>query len=125
MQFVLHFDAVGALIFIMDYLKQKNTTLCALAARIPKFYIVRRDVGCPPSEKPKVLKHLVKNAGGREVDATDGVKIKDAHGWVMIIPDEAAPTCHVVAQSQSEEYAQELCLGLEQEILNLENPKQP
>lgn len=105
-QFVLYFDGAGALCRILDFLQKEKTTLSALLAEIPSFYMHRRQIPCKKGDRGRVIRilsHLVP-----EADTTDGVKIQEKDGWVLILPDGTAPACRIIAHADREEYAAEL-----------------
>lgn len=105
-QFILHFDGVGAVIRILDFLHREKTTLSALLDRIPPFCIRRQEVPCAPGDKGRIIRSLSESAP--DADKTDGVKITEKSGWVLILPDGERPVCRIVAHADREEYAAEL-----------------
>ncbi len=113
-QFILHFDGVGAVIRILDFLERKKTTLSALLDRIPPFFTRRREVRCAPGDKGRIIRTLSEAAP--DADKTDGVKITEKNGWVLILPDGERPVCRIVAYADREEYAAELTAAYDEKI---------
>ncbi len=105
-QFILHFDGVGAVIHVLDFLRTQKTTLSALTDRIPRFYTRRHEVPCAPGDKGRIIRSLSETAPN--ADKTDGVKITEKTGWVLILPDGERPVCRIVTHAAREEYAAEL-----------------
>ncbi len=105
-QFIFYFDGAGAVCRLLDFLSREKTTLSELVSEIPAFYMRRRQIPCAPGDRGRVIRilsHLVPDA-----DTTDGVKIREKNGWVLILPDGAAPACRIIAHADREEYASEL-----------------
>ncbi len=105
-QFILHFDGVGAVIRILDFLHKRKTTLSALTDRIPRFFTRRHEVPCAPGDKGRIIRTL--SEAMPHADKTDGIKIAENSGWVLILPDGERPVCRIVAHADREEYAAEL-----------------
>lgn len=105
-QFVYFFDAVGALIKLMDFMKSENLSLSELRGRLPETHMVHRlaDVGenCPSAEE------LAKIYPSAAADFSDGLKLTFDGGWVVICKDEDSSALSIVSQGYDEEYAAEL-----------------
>lgn len=108
MQFLMNFDAVGALITTLDYMKRTSLPLSAIADEIPQFFMTTREVECSFDEKGRVMKGISAQSRGRKVELTDGVKLSDENGWVLIMPDAIRPIFRIIGEGYSEEYANEL-----------------
>lgn len=107
-QFMMNFDAVGALIKIMDYLKTTGKTLSNVVDSIGEFYIRRQEAPCPPEAKGRVIRSIMEDASGHTIDTTDGVKVFTDKGWVLVLPDAKRPVCNIIAEGYNEEFAAEL-----------------
>lgn len=107
-QFVLHFDAVGAVVKIIDFMQTQNITLAALVDEIPQFYTVRREAECRFGDKGRVIRRIISETDDSKVKTLDGVDIAEKKGRVVIIPDRIKPVCTLVCEAASEEYAEEL-----------------
>ncbi|MDD6308927.1 MAG: sugar phosphate nucleotidyltransferase [Clostridia bacterium] len=105
-QFVYYFDGVGAIVQLMDFLQKEKTTLSALVDEIPTFHIIRRVISCGAGDKGRIIRFLSEHAENTET--TDGVKILEKGGWVLVLPDAEKPACRVIAHGDTEEYAAEL-----------------
>ncbi len=105
-QFILHFDGVGAIIRILSFLSREKKSLSALLEEIPAFSVEKRSVSCEGRDKGKIIRSLLENTPA--ADSTDGVKIYEKHGWVLILPEATKPACRIIAHAQNEEYAREL-----------------
>lgn len=105
-QFILHFDALGAILCILSFLSREKKSLSAILEEIPKFSVERRSIGCEGKDKGKIIRSLLERTPS--ADSTDGVKIYEKNGWVLILPEAAKPACRIIAHAQNEEYAREL-----------------
>lgn len=115
-QFVMHFDAVGAVIRIMDFLKASKQRLSDLADEIPEFHIVKREVACSFGDKGRVIKRLIESGESDKIKTIDGVQIREDGGYVLIIPDMTKPVCRMIIESAREEYADELAESYKSKI---------
>ena len=52
-----------------------------------------------------------------------GMRLSRKDGWAWICPDENKPRLRIVAESQSEEYARELCDFCERELKRIAGEK--
>ncbi len=107
-QFLMNFDAIGAVIKVMDYMKETGKSLSSLVDSVGQFYIERREVSCPSEAKGSVIRSIMEEASAGKVDTTDGVKVFSDNGWVLILPDATRPVCKIIAEGYNEEFASEL-----------------
>lgn len=105
-QFIYAFDAVGALIKIMDFMKSENASLAELAARLPETHMVHTSVGC--GRKAEVMEKVYSSHQDQNPDLTDGLKLSFDRGWVLILPSEESSAINITSQGYCEEYAREL-----------------
>lgn len=116
-QFIYHFDGVGAVIRLLDFLHKKETSLSALVQKIPPFFTRHQEVPCAHKDKGRLIRTLSESLP--DADKTDGVKIADAHGFVLILPDGERPVCRIVAHGDREEYAAELSAFYDEKVRSL------
>lgn len=107
-QFTMHFDAVAGLVKILDFMYLNNLKLSDLVDLIPEFHIRHMDVECPWNAKGKVIRKIIQENSGGEMDTLEGVKIYNSNGWVLVLPDADKPLCRVISEGYSEEFAEEL-----------------
>jgi len=107
-QFALNFDAIVSLIKILDYMKTNNIALSDLVDQIPPFHIARKEVECPWYAKGKVIRQIIEESDRSKIELTEGVKIYQEGGWVLVLPDLERPVCKVIGEGYSEEYADEI-----------------
>ncbi len=107
-QFVLNFDAIGGLVMVMDFLKTQNITLAELVENIPSFYIAKDDAYCDYANKGLIIRRIMEESRDKNVELTEGVKIYENDGWVLVLPDARKPSCKVISEGLSQEFAMEL-----------------
>ena len=115
-QFIYGFDAVGALIKLMDFMKSENVTLSELLRRLPETHIIHTGVDCENAAKS--IEKLCELHKDQEPDLTDGIKLNFDRGWVLILPTENAGALNITSQGYCEEYARELADMCVDEILS-------
>lgn len=114
-QFIYGFDAVGALIKLMDFMKSENATLAGLLQRLPETHMVHTGVDC--EKTAEAMERLCRLHSDQQPDLTDGIKLSFDRGWVLILPSETASAISVISQGYCEEYARELADMCVDEIL--------
>ena len=65
--------------------------LSKLASRLPPIHIVHEEVVTPWEQKGTVMRITVERAQGRDVILVDGVKLPEADGWTLMVPDPEEP----------------------------------
>lgn len=106
-QFSLEFDAINALVNILEYLAKEKTPLCQLIEDVPEFYLNRREIECPWEAKGTVMRRLIEEQERRK-ELLDGVKVYHDKGWALILPDSDEPVCRIFSEGTSMEAAEEL-----------------
>ena len=107
-QFIYRFDAVGAIILLIDFLYGENTTIDALLMEIPASYVVSTDVPCNTGEQQKVVSSLCTHHCVETPDPHDAIRVDFDKGWVLIIPKRTKSTINVISYGYSKEYAREI-----------------
>ncbi len=107
-QFIYQFDAVGAIILLLDFLHTQNTTIEALQREIPTTHTVSMNVGCAVSNQEKVLRELCKKHNVKGDETHDSIKVTFDNGWAIVVPKRTESVINVIGHSFSREYAQEI-----------------
>jgi mannose-1-phosphate guanylyltransferase/phosphomannomutase len=97
-QFLPAFDAVATLVRLLSLLASRHETLSGIVARLPKTFVVRREVPTPFEQKGLVMRTLVEQANPSELVLLDGLKTIDADGWTLVLPDPDAPATRICAE---------------------------
>ncbi|MGI6686458.1 MAG: sugar phosphate nucleotidyltransferase [Bacillota bacterium] len=106
-QFTMEFDAIHALVNILEYLAQEKTPLSQLIGSVPEFYLSRREIECPWGAKGTVMRKLIEEKE-RNKELLDGVKVYHDQGWALVLPDSDEPVCRIFSEGTSMEAAEEL-----------------
>ena len=94
--------------------------LSKLMEEAEQYFITSDKVYCRAERKGTVIKELMERFSGYETDLTDGVKVFDDRGWVLVVPDGNAPSMHVISEGMSAEIADELSAGMIDKIKEIE-----
>ena len=103
--FMLLFDAVGAVIKILDFLKTENLSLRELYDEMPEFCVLRKEIKCDNADKGKLMRELSaleENTGG------DTLRLSSKNGYVLVIPHSSKPVCKMIIEAKTQKYANEL-----------------
>ncbi len=107
-QFFLHFDALSALVRILNLVAERGTTLSRLVDEIPDFYLTKREIPVSWQAKGRVIRKLIEEEDKGELELLDGVKVFHREGWALVLPDPEKPVCRVYSEAASMEVAEEL-----------------
>lgn len=106
--FTMNFDAIAGLVKIVDYMALNDLSLSKIVDMIPDFHILKKEVKCPWSAKGKVIRAIIEENDSANIETTEGVKIINDKGWVLVLPDAEKPMCKVISEGYSQEFANEL-----------------
>jgi mannose-1-phosphate guanylyltransferase/phosphomannomutase len=106
--FTLSFDAIASLVKILEFLVTEDTSLASLLDSIPPFHLHQQDVACSWASKGVVMRRLIEETQGGDVELLDGVKVKHPQGWALVLPDSEKPIYRIYSEGYSAEMAEEL-----------------
>lgn len=106
--FTLSFDAIASLAKILEFMASEDTDLSRLLDSIPPFFLHKRDVDCSWGAKGAVMRRLIEETRGGDVELLDGVKVKHPQGWALVLPDSERPIYRVYGEGFDAETAEEL-----------------
>lgn len=106
-QFIYRFDAVGAIILLLDFLYTHNETLSSLIREIPPSNIVTTSLSCSIKEQSEIMQRLYA-VHPQQNDTSNALKISFDNGWVLIVPKKNESVINVISHGYSMEYASEL-----------------
>jgi mannose-1-phosphate guanylyltransferase/phosphomannomutase len=98
--FLPSFDGAAALVELIALLGRSNTTLAEVASRLPVLPILHSEVETPFEMKGLVMRTLMEQLTDEEGDLVlvDGIKVRSAQGWVLVVPDPEEPATHIWAE---------------------------
>jgi mannose-1-phosphate guanylyltransferase / phosphomannomutase len=102
--FLPAFDAIGAFVNLLALLARRRARLSEVVSELEMPCIARVDVPTPFDQKGLVMRVVLERAAADRI-LIDGVKIVDAAGWTLVVPDPEAPTTWVTAEGESEQAA--------------------
>ncbi len=115
--FMPAFDAMMAFARLLEMLAAREEPLSTLFARMPTYYVMRRQVFTSWENKGTVMRELLEAHQGPGVDSTDGIKITwDGGRWVLVVPDQEEPVLHLYAEGKNEEDCVEILDEYEERI---------
>ena len=100
--FMPAFDAIATLVYVLSMLAEGGLSLSALRRGLPEVHVVHELVVTPFDQKGAVMRWFIERARGEDVILIDGVKLIDASGWTLIVPDTEEPLTHVFAEADDE-----------------------
>lgn len=106
--FLPAFDAAGGLLKMLDLLAARETALSDVLASVPTVHLLHEEVVTPWEQKGTVMRSLVEQTHGRDVDLIDGVKVRHDRGWALVLPDPEEPITHVWVEGDTSAEARTL-----------------
>ncbi|MCD6512984.1 MAG: phosphoglucosamine mutase [Thermoplasmata archaeon] len=98
-------DAGMSTIAMLELMAKKDKPLSEIIAEIPKYAIYKTKVEC--KEKSKMMNEIKSKISGK-MDFTDGIKVFEDDGWVLIRPSGTEPIIRIYAESMDEEKARKM-----------------
>ncbi|MBS1838490.1 MAG: hypothetical protein JST64_12430, partial [Actinobacteria bacterium] len=89
------------LLKMLDLLAARGAQLSEVRAAAPTAFLLHEAVVTPWEQKGSVMRSLVEQTHGRDVDLIDGVKVHHGSGWVLVLPDPEEPTTHLWVEGDS------------------------
>lgn len=107
-QSVIMFDALSTLVKLIAYLSARDVGLNNILSQIPEIYMTQKDTDCPWSVKGRVMRELIEETAGNQVELIDGIKVYHENGWALVLPDAELPKYQVYSEGYSHEFAESL-----------------
>jgi mannose-1-phosphate guanylyltransferase/phosphomannomutase len=100
--FLPAFDAVATLVHLLALLAADGQRMSKLTGDLAPIHIAHEEVVTPWEQKGAVMRRTVERAKDHSTVLVDGVKVVDAEGWSLVVPDPEEPVTHVWAEAPSE-----------------------
>jgi mannose-1-phosphate guanylyltransferase/phosphomannomutase len=113
-------DGAAAFLKVLDLLAIRQRTLSELVADVPPIYVDREEVVTPWEAKGAVMRSLVEQNKGRDIELVDGVKIHHDKGWVLLLPDPEEPVTRIWAEADSMAEARSLTQEYARRVLQMQ-----
>ncbi|MGV3525204.1 MAG: sugar phosphate nucleotidyltransferase [Candidatus Sericytochromatia bacterium] len=91
------FDAMMATGVLATLLALDDKRLSSLVADLPVSHMCSSSLNCPTALKGTLMRLMLEQYGQREISILDGVKLYEAGGWTLILPDPTLPKVHFYA----------------------------
>ncbi len=107
----LHYgrDSLVGIALFLTHLAKKNTTLSALKASYPQYFISKNKIDLTPNlDVDLILQKVEEFYKKEEVSTIDGVKIDFEEGWVHLRKSNTEPIIRVYSESKNEQEANDL-----------------
>lgn len=96
---------------LLSIMKERNKSIGELAEELPRKFIVRKtlSINFSPTELSKAI-----STEDRETDnSREGIRVSEKEGSLLIIPDKGGKAVRILAEAETAEIAEEMCLNIE------------
>jgi len=115
-QFQPSFDAMFAIVKIVELLARHKVKLNALSEEVPEFETFHQKVPCPWDRKGLVMRRAIEAVQSMHHELVDGVKVFENGSWVLLLPDPDEATFHVWVEASTKNEARTLMKEYSQKI---------
>jgi mannose-1-phosphate guanylyltransferase/phosphomannomutase len=103
------FDALYGIAKVMEMLAQEGGKLHELNDMLPHWFLRHRKISCPWERKGEIMRTIVVENQGRDMQMFDGVRVTlDGGDWFLVLPDASDPILNVYAEGATGEEADRL-----------------
>ena len=102
------YDAMYTLVKLLEMRAVFQVSLSEMRRQLPVSTYISATEFCPWEVKGRVMRRLLEDHEGRELDLVDGLKVFVDGGFVLVRPDPDEPAYHVVASVDDEATGQRL-----------------
>jgi mannose-1-phosphate guanylyltransferase/phosphomannomutase len=113
------FDALYAIVKVMELLAQEGRKLHELNDMLPSWHFRHRAISCPWERKGEVMRTIADEHANGEVELFDGVRVAVNGGWFLVLPDASDPSVNVYADGNTNEEADHLVDDVSKRIATL------
>jgi mannose-1-phosphate guanylyltransferase/phosphomannomutase len=112
------FDSLYGAAKIMELIASQGRALSAIVDELPAWHLASRRDRCPWERKGEIMRRLLAETNGENVELTDGIRVSRDGGWVLVLPDASDPLFNVYAEGRSDaearHYADEIASRIEE-----------
>jgi phosphomannomutase len=83
-------------------------TLAQLTESVPRMFMRKREVPCPPNVVYRVLERFRRHHAGDGPDCRDGVRLEWEDGWLHVRASGTEPLLRIIAEAANRERAEAL-----------------
>ncbi|MBE7464759.1 MAG: phosphoglucosamine mutase [Planctomycetes bacterium] len=101
-------DAIVGMGLILEHLADSGKTISELAAKLPKWHMVKSRIEIPAARSRELLRRLKAEGHDAEVNTEDGLRLDWSDRWVHLRASNTEPVMRVIAEARNETEAQAL-----------------
>jgi mannose-1-phosphate guanylyltransferase/phosphomannomutase len=102
------FDGMAATLKILEMMASQGVRLHQLIRSVPERFLLRDQIPCPWESKGAVMRTLIEETKGENVELIDGIKVLFGKEWVLLYPDQDKPYFHIVVEGEAQPDAEAL-----------------
>jgi len=89
---------------MLELMASTGRKISEMVEEVPLYHLTKTKVRC--ENKEEVMKRLLEKVEGEKIDTTDGLKIYNDDGWVLIRPSGTEPIIRIYAESRDGDMAE-------------------
>ncbi|MDA3935662.1 MAG: sugar phosphate nucleotidyltransferase [Actinomycetota bacterium] len=106
--FLSSYDGVMAMTMIARMIDTLDVDLDSVVDSLPRFFKCVEDVFCPIERKGAVMRAITEATQDMNPNLTEGVRVLDGDGWVLVLPHMSEPLVTVTAEGADESSMREI-----------------
>lgn len=122
-QFRMCFDGIYLAVTLLDFLNHKSISFDSLLDTLPTYSYKETEVECPDSRKSKIIQNLYSKYKSSDIDVGEGIKIYQAGGFVLVIPEKYRHYIKIITEADTMEAAEEISVNFTNQIKKLAKPQ--
>jgi mannose-1-phosphate guanylyltransferase/phosphomannomutase len=113
------FDALYAIVKIMEMLATEGVKLHQLNDLVPHWFFRHRAIACPWERKGEVMRTIADQYAPYVTEMIDGVRVASNGDWFLVLPDASHPSVNVYVEGHDNDSADHLVGEVSQRIAGL------
>lgn len=115
----LCFDGIYFCTALLDFLNHRKTEFKYLCNELPSYKYRETEIECPDSKKTEILRKLSIKYSEEIQDLTEGIKIYQDRGWVLVLPEDNRHFVKIITEGYDAEAAEELSINFTNQVKRL------
>ncbi len=95
------FDALVTLGLVLEQLSGNSESLEALVARLPRYFMRKHELPCPPNLVYRVIDRFRYHYTREAPDCTDGVRVAWRDSWLHVRASNTEPLLRIITESET------------------------
>ncbi len=101
-------DIFVTLTRLLEFMALQESSFSTVLSEIPPINLCRKEAFCSWHKKGRIMRKLIEETTGDDVEMIDGLKVYHPHGWALVLPDPEKPSYHVYGEGYNEEISASL-----------------